>query len=253
MPKLIDYVGRFEFIRMAAFAVVLEDGVEALSRRRVAAELGTGVNTIRRSVAGWADLARLAADHVGSRRLLGRLGRSTGDPVEQATNLVRALMPEDESHLDEEVVWLKLVAACGLRPSGLEPAGHVRRQFRIAQLGYDDGGRTDDAFAKEGREQHGRAEHVEPQDHRTALAPYLAERDQQLATSARRILDLLEVPEPREARAETLVAMVEGLTLSACRGRLTPERATELADGPRGRARSVRPALGPARLGWPGE
>ena len=71
MPRLIDYVGRFEFIRQAAFAVVRDEGVEALSRRRVAAELGTGVNTIRRSVAGWADLARLAADQVRSRRRPG--------------------------------------------------------------------------------------------------------------------------------------------------------------------------------------
>jgi hypothetical protein len=53
MPRLIDYVGRFEFIRQAAFAVVRDDGADALSRRRVAAELGTGVNTIRRSVADW--------------------------------------------------------------------------------------------------------------------------------------------------------------------------------------------------------
>ena len=49
MPRRVDYVGRFEFIRQAAFAVVRDEGVEALSRRRVAAELGTGVNTIRRS------------------------------------------------------------------------------------------------------------------------------------------------------------------------------------------------------------
>jgi hypothetical protein len=82
MPRRIDYVGRFEFIRQAAFAVVRDDGVEVLSRRRVAAELGTGVNTIRRSVAGWADLARLATDQVRSRRRIGRLGRRTEDPME---------------------------------------------------------------------------------------------------------------------------------------------------------------------------
>ena len=118
MPRRVDYVGRFEFIRQAAFAVVRDEGAEALSRRRVAAELGTGVNTIRRSVAGWADLARLAADQVRSRRRAGRLGRRTEDPREAVAFLVRSLMPEDETHLDEELVWLKLVAACALRPSG---------------------------------------------------------------------------------------------------------------------------------------
>jgi len=82
MPRRIDYVGRFEFIRQAAFAAVRDDGADALSRRRVAAELGSGVNTIRRSVADWADLARLAADHVCSRRRLGRLSRRTDEPRE---------------------------------------------------------------------------------------------------------------------------------------------------------------------------
>jgi hypothetical protein len=221
MPRLIDYVGRFEFIRQAAFAVVRDEGVDALSRRRVAAELGTGVNTIRRSVAGWADLARLAADQVRTRRMQGRLGPRTDEPLETARRLVRSLMPEDATHLDEELVWLKLVAACALRPSGLEPPGQVRREFQIAQRGYDDGQPPTPRLTPgtpTGRE-----------DRHTALQPYVAERDRQLSASITLILDVLEVPEPREDAVATLVALVEGLTLSACLGRLTPERATELA------------------------
>ena len=57
----------------------------------------------------------------------------------------------------------------------------------------------------------------------------MAERDGQLSASITLILDVLEVPEPREDVVATLVALVEGLTLSACLGRLTPEHATELA------------------------
>src|SRR6188472_2821377 len=188
MPRLIDYVGRFEFIRQAAFAVVRDEGVDALSRRRVAAELGTGVNTIRRSVAGWADLARLAADQVRSRRMQGRLGRRSDEPLEAAACLVRSLMPEDATHLDEELVWLKLVTACALRPSGLEPPGHVRREFQIAQRGYDDGQPVD----ARPREQ----SPTEREDRETALQPYVADRDRELCTSVTRILDVLEVPEP---------------------------------------------------------
>ena len=230
MPRLIDYAGRFEFIRQAAFAVVLSEGVEALSRRRVAAELGTGVNTIRRSVAGWADLARLAADQVRSRRLAGRRGRRSDDPVEAAANIVRSLMPEDATHLDEELVWLKLVAACGLQPSGLQPPGQVRRDFTIAQRGYDDGLPLEAVTGTES----------EREDRRTALQPYLEERDRELDRSAALILDLLEVPEPRTDAVATLIAVVEGLTLSACRGRLTPEHATRLA---------IDQAIGLARVG----
>src|SRR3954447_10396113 len=232
MPKLIDYVGRFEFIRQAAFAVVRDDSVEALSRRRVAAELGTGVNTIRRSVAGWADLARLAADQVTSRRRLGRFGRFSEDPVEAAGLLVRALVPEDDSHLDEELVWLKLVAACAFRPSGLEPPGELRREFGIAQRGYDDGlpattppdpGMGADAGTGTGTGTD------EPEGRTAALAGYVAERDAQLTGTVQRILDLLQVPEPRGDATSLLIAMVEGLTISACLGRITPERVAELA------------------------
>jgi hypothetical protein len=228
MPKLIDYVGRFEFIRQAAFAVVRDDSVDALSRRRVAAELGTGVNTIRRSVAGWADLARLAADQVVSRRRLGRLGRYSEDPVEAAGLLVRSLVPEDESHLDEELVWLRLVAAYGFRPSGVEPPGELRREFGIAQRGYDDG-LPAVPVGEPGDSAPGTAAAVE--DRRTAVAPYVAEREADLTATVNRILDLLAVPEPRDDTASLLIAVVEGLTVSACLGRLTPEQVADLAVG----------------------
>lgn len=221
MPRLIDYVGRFEFIRQAVFAVVRDEGVDALSRRRVAAELGTGVNTIRRSVAGWADLTRLAADQVESRRMLGRLGRCSDEPLEAATNLVRSLMPEDVTHLDEELVWLKLVTACALRPSGLEPPGQVRREFQVAQRGYDDG--------LPGQEPPAQDVGTQREDRRTALQSYLEARDRQLRTTLALVLEILSVPEPHDDAVATLVALVEGLTLSACLGRLTPEQATELA------------------------
>jgi len=233
MPKLIDYVGRFEFIRQAAFAVVRDDSVEALSRRRVAAELGTGVNTIRRSVAGWADLARLAADQVTSRRRVGRFGRFSEDRVEAAGLLIRSLVPEDDSHLDEELVWLKLVAACAFRPSGLERPGELRREFGIAQRGYDDGvPAIEPPDASSEKPSPERAMHeLEQEDRRTALAGYVAERDTQLSETVDRILELLGVPEPRDATASMVIAVVEGLTLSACLGRLTPERVAELAVG----------------------
>ncbi len=44
-----------------------------------------------------------------------------------------------------------------------------------------------------------------------------------------RVLDLLEVPPPREEAATLLLAVIEGLTLAACMGRISPEDATDLA------------------------
>jgi len=243
MPKLVDYAGRFEFIRQAAFAVVLNEGVHALSRRRVATELGASVNTIRRLVGDWVDLVVLAADQVVSRRRRGRLNRRTEDPREAAEIVVRSLMPEDASHLDEELVWLRLVTACSLRPSGLEPPGTVRRDFGIAQRGYDIGPvepesrlpgshepGSDASPHEQGQGQgHERGHEHDSDARRTALERFVTSREEDLAALVDRALTYLEVPEPRADVANTTIAVIEGLTLAACLGRLAPEKATELA------------------------
>jgi hypothetical protein len=238
MPRLIDYAGRFEFIRQACFAVVRDEGPDALSRRRVAVELGTGVNTIRRLVAEWADLARLAADHVVARRRAGRLHRRTDDPMEAVGYLIKSLMPEDASHLDEELVWLKLVACYGLKPSGLEPPGQVRHDFGIAQRGYDiellqppeiaspdgssvDGSSTDASSTD--------ASSPGSQGRREVLRPYFEVHLEDLRVVIDRVLDLLDVPAPRDETATLMSAVIEGLTLAACMGRISPEDATDLA------------------------
>src|SRR3954447_17753928 len=243
MPRLIDYVGRFEFIRQAAFAVVRDDGVDALSRRRVAAEWGTGGNTIRRSVADWGDLVRLAADHVVARRRSGRFGPQYDEtPRDVAARLVRSLMPDGLTHLDEELVWLRLVTACALRPSGLEPPGQLRREFGIAQRGYDDGLPTPEPTPEPAPATEERPASGESRE--GALRQYLEEREQEVRSCVDRVLDLLDVAEPRADLKDALIALIEGLTLSACRGRLTPERATELAV-----AHAL--ALGPDEAGEP--
>lgn len=149
------------------------------------------------------------------------------------------MMPEDLTHLDEELVWLKLVIACALTPSGLDPPGQLRREFGIAQRGYDDDLPTPEQAADPadaGRK-----------DRRTALQPYVDERDEDLRVATAQILDLIEFPEPRDDVAALLIAVVEGLTLSACLGRITPENATELAIGHVAGLASGRDAAGLSR------
>jgi hypothetical protein len=231
MPRRIDYAGRFEFIRQACFAVVRDQGPDALSRRRVAVELGSSVNTIRRLVAEWADLARLAADHVVARRRAGRLHRRTDDPMEAVGYLIKSLMPEDASHLDEELVWLKLVTCYGLTPSGVEPPGQVRRDFGIAQRGHDVellDPPVEGAHDAEDRKEQSE-DRVRVEERREALRPYFDQHLEDLHVVVGRVLDLLEVPHPRKEAAELMLAVIEGLTLAACMGRISPEDATELA------------------------
>jgi hypothetical protein len=130
------------------------------------------------------------------------------------------------------------MAGCALQPSGLAEAGEIRREFGIGQRGYDETDVTE-TDVTETEETEERAEerparqpddqHVAAESRREALAFYVTRRDEQLTESVSAVLDLLEVPEPRTDLAATVVALVEGLTLSACLGRLTPEEATRLA------------------------
>ena len=47
--------------------------------------------------------------------------------------------------------------------------------------------------------------------------------------SSTRVLDLLEAPHPGTRRRRLMIAVIEGLTLAACMGRISPEDATDLA------------------------
>jgi hypothetical protein len=64
---------------------------------------------------------------------------------------------------------------------------------------------------------------------RSALEPYVAQREDELPRTVDRILDLLQVPEPRADTASLMIATIEGLTLSACLGRLSTDRVSQLA------------------------
>jgi hypothetical protein len=221
MPRRVDYAARFEFLRQAAFELVRDEGVEALTRRGLAAELGTGLNTVLRLVNSKVDLVRLAAHEVVTRRRRGRMNRRSDDAAQLVANLVRALMPEDESHLDEELVWLRLVAACSFTPAGTEPRGSARREFWIAQRGYDDGLPVAPRPLREAAPEH--------EDRRTALQPYLDTHLDDMAVMVARMLELIEAPGPREELGILVTAVIEGLTWAACLGTISPQKATDLA------------------------
>jgi hypothetical protein len=62
-----------------------------------------------------------------------------------------------------------------------------------------------------------------------ALRPHIDQHVDDLRAIAGQVLDLVEVSERRDDATALLIAVVEGLTLAACMGRLTPEAATDLA------------------------
>jgi len=223
MPARVDYASRFEFFRQACFALVRDRGMEALTRRTLAAELGCGVNTVRRLVDPSVDLAVLAADEVVTRRRVGRWGRRAEDPAEQARHLVRRLFPEDDSHVDEELVWLKLVAASQVGSRSGATAGQVRHDFQVALRGWAedemDDPDTQDQTAGEN-----------PSDARgAALAHHLEARRREIDSTITAVLDLLEVDD-HESEAVRLEALVAGVTFAVCTGRIPPDHAVATMD-----------------------
>lgn len=207
MPKLVDYASRYEFLRRAAFALVLEEGAQAPTRRAVAARLGCGLNTVCRLVDPSVDLAVLAADEVRTRRRAGRWGRLPEDPAEAARILARRLLPEDESRIDEELVWLRLTGAHAGMGRRRESPLALRHDFQVAERGWSDVTRP-----------------APPPESDTGAAPlarHFAERRAEVDSVIDRVLDLLDVPE-REAEKTRLAALADGLTLAVCLGRITP-------------------------------
>jgi hypothetical protein len=212
----VNYAARFDFLREAAFTVVHDEGVAALSRHSVARALGTSVSTVRRLLAAEAELVVLAADEVARRRRHGRYGRlRDGKPLTRALHVVRALLPDDEHRVAEELVWLRLELA---RPRGAACAAGteatpLRERWQIAEQGWADVDSADPVATKAESESDPLAEHIgwreEEVDHRIATA-----------------LELLRVPpSAREVESELLRAVTHGLTWDVCRGRLTPTEA----------------------------
>ena len=232
MVKLVDYSSRFEFLRQAAFALVPDVGVHALTLRALAAELGLGVNTVRRLVDPSTDLAVLAADEVRTRRRQGRLGRLPEEPDEAARALMRRVLPDDETRIDEEVVWLRLLAARGTRPHETDLRARVRHDFQVAERGWSDrdldrdmdqgldlaleGGPVPGPIRDSG--QSGSQAMGSP-----AMGRHLEDRRHEIEQVCGRVLGLLEVAdEEREAESGRLRALVDGLTIEVCLGRISP-------------------------------
>ncbi len=206
MPKLVDYAARYAFVREAAFTVVLEQGVAALSRRSVAQALGTSVNTVRRLVVEHADLADLAADEVVRRRRHGRLGvLRDADPVATAVHLLRKLLPDTEQRVAEELVWLRLVLETHRPKVGDLEELRLADRFQVAEGTYDG---SVPAAPVTGDER---------------LRRQRAERDEEVTGLVEWALDVLAVPAAsRPAEARALFALVSGLAVEVCPERLSP-------------------------------
>ncbi len=244
MPKLVHYPARFAFLRMAAFRIVLHQGVHGLTRRAIAAELGISEATVRRLLDPGASLACLAADEVLTRRRQGRWARTrdagSDGAIDRALDGAIELVPVEESRVDEETVWLRLVLALASTRPQDDDQPSLQEQYAVADRGYAQAtaalpvpvaasatapapGRTDGQGARD------------------AFARHVELRSLAVAEVVDEILSVLGLG---SERAAGLRAFLDGLTLSVCTEQVTPAQArVTLID---------HLTLLPSRAPWPG-
>ena len=119
MPARIDPEQRRQQVIEAAFRLVVAEGIEGLSLRKVADESGLNIGSVRHYFDGHQDLLTAAAEEAGAR--MGR--RLTTHPADKlrglkgdaALNALQALvetvMPVDEPRRDEAIVVVDLIMA----------------------------------------------------------------------------------------------------------------------------------------------
>ena len=205
MPKVIDYVARFAFLREAAFAVVSQDGLCALTRQGIADQLGVSISTVRRLLDADASLEELAASHVVTRRRRTWLAHRHDASAGHSSTLAAELLPADEWSAVTELGWWRLLVDAASSVSAdvsHDTSLSLRDQFELATHGY----------LRPDRPPVPARRRPDP-----ALAGRVADREGEVVAQLDRVLALLGVPEAeRGDERPTLRALVDGLTLAIC-------------------------------------
>ena len=124
MPARIDPERRRQLVVDAAFRLVVAEGMQGVSLRKVAAEAGLNIGSVRHYFEGHEDLLAAAARESGDRmgRRLARhpaegLAGLSGEPaVEALRELVEQVLPVDGERRAEAVVVTELILASRTRP-----------------------------------------------------------------------------------------------------------------------------------------
>jgi AcrR family transcriptional regulator len=118
MPKTVDHAERREQLAAALWRLVVREGVEAASLRRVAAEAGWSVGSLRHYFDTQGELLRFAMELV-VRRVTDRIAKLPPDPDRQAAaaNLLHQFLPLDADRRAEMEVWLAFASRALVDPS----------------------------------------------------------------------------------------------------------------------------------------
>ena len=129
MPKQVDHDQRREELAAALWRLVMRDGVEAASIRRVAAEAGWSSGSLRHYFETQSDLLVFAMELV-SRRVAARLDAlpDTTGVREWSELALRELLPLDDERRAEMQVWLAFTMRAVVDPDlrGLRDTAHTQ-------------------------------------------------------------------------------------------------------------------------------
>ena len=117
MPRVVDHDERRRELSAAAFALVRDRGLAAVSVRAVARRAGTSPGALRHYFPSQAELLHAVMAHVVERATERvRAVPASGDPVALALARLRELLPLDAQRAAEADVWLAFTAAAAVEP-----------------------------------------------------------------------------------------------------------------------------------------
>lgn len=124
MPARIDARQRRQHVVEAAFRLVVAEGLEGMSLRKVAAEAGLNIGSVRHYFDDHHDLVAAAVGEIGDRmgrrlaghtpeKLVGLRGERAVDALQA---LVEEVLPVDDVRRAEAIVLLEFMVAARTRP-----------------------------------------------------------------------------------------------------------------------------------------
>jgi AcrR family transcriptional regulator len=127
MPKTVDREQRREELAAALWRLVVREGIEAASVRRVAAEAGCSTGSLRHYFATQSELLAFAMELV-VQRVTERVGAlsPSDEPRETAARVLHEVLPLDADRRAEMQVWLSFTAHSLVEPElrGLRDEAH---------------------------------------------------------------------------------------------------------------------------------
>lgn len=117
MPKVVDHEYRKVKIAEATWEVIIEEGLEHATVRKIAKKAGLSVGSLRNTFPSQSDLILYSMKLV-SERVKKRIAskRYTGSPLDVALELISEFLPTDDERKKEMEVWFVFSAKALTEP-----------------------------------------------------------------------------------------------------------------------------------------